>query len=210
MLGKTPSNTNGFIFVSKSSHAAMWKSSITQEETTSGNPRSSKWDLPQRRCTHASLRVPAKPGSPGEPLSSPGRRGPGSRPATCSSGRLCFDFPGSCPDTVRPASKHPPWFRLRTLSTAARGPGATLLEGSLEMKRASNYSTSRLASFMLWGKYNFAHTHTYMQQKFLPTQNRSSGPCWVRMFAGRTHGGRTRETWAVGSSSPRSSSYGSA
>lgn len=162
MLGKTPSNTNGFIFVSTSSHAAVWKSSITQEETTSGNPRSSKWDLPQRRCTHASLRVPAKPGSPGQPLSSPGQRGPGSRPATCSSGRLCFDFPGSCPDTVRPASKHPPWFRLRTLSTAARGPGGHLARRLLGNETGFQLFNVTPGIFHALGEIQFcAYTHVH-------------------------------------------------
>ena len=52
MLGKTMSNPDGFIFVPTSSHAAVWKSSITQEETASDNPCSLKWDPPQRHYTH--------------------------------------------------------------------------------------------------------------------------------------------------------------
>ena len=166
---------------------------------------------PETLHTHASLRVPAKPGSPGQPHSSPGRRGLGSRPATSSSGRFCFDFPGSCPDTVRPASKHPLRFQLRTLSTAARGPGGHLATRLLGNEMVFQLLNVMPGIFHALGEIQFcAHTHTYMQQKFLPTQNRSSGPFWVRMFAGRTHGGRTRETWAIGRSSPRSSSYGSA
>ena len=50
--GENTVKSRWFIFVPTSSHAAVWKSSITQEETASDNPCSLKWDPPQRHYTH--------------------------------------------------------------------------------------------------------------------------------------------------------------
>ena len=121
---------------------------------------------PETLHTHVSLRLPAKPGSPGQPQSSPGKRGlgqvgtwPRQQAGHSSGGRFYFDFSGSCPDTLRSASKHPLCFQLRTLSSAARGPGGHLARRLLGNEMVFQLLNVMPGIFHALGKIQFcAHT----------------------------------------------------
>ena len=123
---------------------------------------------PETLHTHASLRVPAKPGHLGKHTAhlagegwGRGAPGLGSRPATSSSGRFCVDFSGSCPDTDRSASKHPLRLQLRTLSSAARDPGGHPAKRLLGNETVFQLLNAMPGISLALGKIQFC-THTHM------------------------------------------------
>lgn len=103
MLEKMMPTQRGLVFVS-TLPAAVWKSSVTREET--GNVCSLKWGRSRATAGAGDSPAPAVPGSPGQPRGSPGRGRSGRCPAQAlgglsPSGRLCSAPSGSCPETVR-------------------------------------------------------------------------------------------------------------
>ena len=137
---------------------------------------------PETLHTHASLRVPAKPGHLGKHTAhlagegwGRGAPGLGSRPATSSSGRFCVDFSGSCPDTDRSASKHPLRLQLRTLSSAARDPGGHPAKRLLGNETVFQLLNAMPGISLALGKIQFCtHTHTHTHTHMCACSRKSS------------------------------------